>query len=96
MANRRRGPNCDSMGLAQEPQVGVNSSVTLVSAAHGAWHRADAQRPEPVERERHFGMVLQRVLDRGQLLVLARVGGLLPGAGALKGRMFAAWGREAT
>ncbi len=51
----------------------------------GARGGADAQRAELVEREDPLRYVFQQVLDAVELGVVVRVGGLLPGAGALEG-----------
>jgi hypothetical protein len=45
---------------------------------------ADGQRPELIEREAPVGEMAGHVLDPVQLDVPLRVGGLFPGAGALK------------
>ena len=57
----------------------------LLAGPAGAVTGPDAQRPELVEREDAIGKPGDHFLDPVQLGVLGRVGGLLPGPGALKG-----------
>ena len=57
----------------------------LLAGPAGAVTGPDAQRPELVEREDTIGKPGDHLLDPVQLGVLGRVGGLLPGPGALKG-----------